>query len=258
MKRIAQILVAVIVIAVAGYFAWSYFGSGGGRASALGGSGTIETVQIAITPQISGRIVSGPSEEGVAVKRGDVLYRLDATLAELQVSQAKAGVEAAQINYTQVKDKSSSTKSDKAAAKAQLDQAKAALKMAQVQVGYASVVSPIDGVLTNLAARSGENASPGSTLAVVSDPSSQTVTIYIAESQIGQVKVGQSGTLTTDSTAGKVYHGTVVFVGSQAEFTPASIETKDQRVKLVYQVKLRITDPDSALKPGMPADVVLQ
>jgi len=56
----------------------------------------------------------------------------------------------------------------------------------------------------------------------------------------------------------KTYHGAVVFVATQAEFTPASIETKDQRIKLVYQVKLRITDADTSLKPGMPADVVLQ
>lgn len=257
MKRIARVLVVIVVLAVAGYFAWNYYGNGGG-ASALGGSGTIETAQIAITPQVSGRIVSAPAEEGVAVRKGDTIYRLDATLADLQVSQARAGVSAAQANHDQVRDKSSSTKAGKAAAKAQLDQAKAALRMAQVQAGYASVVSPLDGVLTNLAARAGENAVPGNTLAIVSDPTSLTVTIYVAESQIGLVKVGQSGTLTTDSTASKTYRAQVVFIGSQAEFTPASIETKDQRVKLVYQVKLRITDPDSALKPGMPADVVLQ
>jgi HlyD family secretion protein len=112
-------------------------------------------------------------------------------------------------------------------------------------------------VLTSLAARAGENAVPGGTLAVVSDPTSLTVTIYIAESQIGLVKVGQTGTLTTDSTS-KTYDAKVVFIGSQAEFTPASIETKEQRVKLVYQVKLRVTDADSSLKAGMPADVVLQ
>lgn len=258
MKRIAQVLVAVIVIAVAGYFAWNYFANSGASSTALGGSGTIETVQIALTPQLSGRIVSAPAEEGIAVKKGDVLYRLDATLADLQVSQARAGVTAAKANYDQVRTSNSSKSSDKAAAKAQLDQAKVALQMAEVQAGYAQIVSPIDGVLTNLAARTGENASPGNTLAVVSDPASMTVTIYIAESQIGLVKTGQSGTLTTDSTGAKAYSVQVVFVGSQAEFTPASIETKDQRVKLVYQVKLRITDADSALKPGMPADVVLK
>jgi HlyD family secretion protein len=258
MKRIAGVLAAIVVLAVAGYFGWMYFAGGAKAASALGGSGTIETVQIAITPQVSGRIVTAPDQEGVAVKKGDVLYTLDDTLIRLQVSQAQAGVDAAQANYKQVKNASSSKKSDKAAAKAQLDQANAALAMAQVQVGYASITSPIDGVLTNLAARAGENAAPGGTLAIVSDPKNLTVTIYIAESSIGLVKVGQSGTLTTDSTAGKTYNAIVSFVGSQAEFTPASIETKDQRVKLVYQVKLRITDTDSALKPGMPADVVLQ
>jgi HlyD family secretion protein len=83
-----------------------------------------------------------------------------------------------------------------------------------------------------------------------------TVTIFVAESEIGQVKIGQKGTLTTDSVT-KKYNCEVVFIATQAEFTPASIETKDQRVKLVYQVKLRITDADASLKPGMPADVVL-
>jgi HlyD family secretion protein len=129
--------------------------------------------------------------------------------------------------------------------------------MTRVQVGYTTIASPIDGVLTNIAANAGENAVPGSTLAILSDPASLTVTIFIPETQIAQVKVGQTGTLTTDSTT-KQYHADVVFVNSQAEFTPSSIETKDQRVNLVYQVKLRITDADSALKPGMPADVVLK
>lgn len=258
MKRIAQVLAIVAVLAAAGYFGWNYYSTGGGAANGLSGSGTIETVQIAITPQVSGRIVEAPAEEGVVVKKGDVLYRLDTAVADLQVSQARAGVDAAKANYDQVRDDGSSSKSEKAAAKAQLDQAKAALKMAQLQAGYGSITSPIDGVLTSLAARAGENAAPGSTLAVVSDPTSLTVTIYIAESQIGSVKVGQTGSLTTDSTGAKTYRAQVVFIGSQAEFTPASIETKDQRVKLVYQVKLRITDPDAALKPGMPADVVLQ
>jgi HlyD family secretion protein len=110
--------------------------------------------------------------------------------------------------------------------------------------------------VASIASKAGENAVPGSTLAIVSNPTSLTVTIFVPESEIGQVKIGQQGTLTTDSVA-KTYHGEVVFIATQAEFTPASIETKDQRVKLVYQVKLRITDADASLKPGMPADVVL-
>jgi HlyD family secretion protein len=175
----------------------------------------------------------------------------------LQVDQAKAGVSAAKANLTNVRHTSGHTSADVKSAQAQLDQAKIALEMAQTQLGYASITSPIDGVVSSIAAKAGENAAPGSTLAIVSDPAKLTVTIFVAETDIGKVKVGQTGTLTTDSST-KTYHAGVVFIATQAEFTPASIETKDQRTKLVYQVKLRITDADSSLKPGMPADVVLQ
>jgi HlyD family secretion protein len=256
MKRIALILVIIVVLALGGYFGWTYFTAAAKTSNALGGSGTIETEQVAISPQTSGRIVEAPAEEGVPVKKGDVLYRLDPTTAQLQIQQAQAGATAARAAWNQaVKDKKKA--SEIAAAKAQLDQADVAIQIAQVQLGYTSIASPLDGVLSNLAAKSGENAVPGTTLAIVSNPASQTVTIYVPESRIGDVTIGQEGSLTTDSTS-KTYRVKVVFIGSQAEFTPASVETKDQRVKLVYQVKLRIIDGDAALKPGMPADVVLK
>lgn len=260
MKRIFPVLAVIAVLAVlavAGYFGWTWYTGSSGGAGALGGSGTIETNQIAVTPQTAGRIVSAPAEEGVPVKKGGVLYQLDPALAQLQVDQANAGIDAAEANLRNVKNKSGRTSADVRAAQAQLDQATVVLKIAEVQAGYTTVASPIDGIVSSIAARVGENAVPGGTLAIISDPTSLTVTIFVPESQIGQVKVGQSGTLTTDSVT-KSYRCEVVFIATQAEFTPASIETKDQRVKLVYQVKMRITDSDSALKPGMPADVVLQ
>jgi len=257
MKRIRLIVAVVVVLGVAGYFGWTFYQGTVAANAALGGSGTIESDQIAVTPQTSGRILTAPAEEGVAVKKGDVLYTLDSSVLKLQVDQAQAGVSAAKANLTNVKNKSGHTKSDVTSAQATLDQATLALKMAQTQLGYATIVSPIDGVVSSIAANAGENAAPGSTLAIVSDPTKLTVTIFVAETDIGKVKLGQAGTLTTDSSS-KTYHVSVVFIGTQAEFTPASIETKDQRTKLVYQVKLRITDSDSVLKPGMPADVVLQ
>lgn len=256
-KRIVPIVIVVAALAIAGYFAWQYTQKSSAATGALGGSGTVETDQIAITPQMSGRILTAPPAEGVAVKKGEVLYHLDPAIPALQVKSAQAGVNAASANYSHVKDDSASSWADKQAAKAQLDQANVALNIAKVQAGYADIHSPIDGSIANIAARVGENANPGSSLAVVSNPAELTVTIYIPETEIGRVKVGQKGTLVTDSTKGKTYKCEVVFIGTQAEFTPASIETKDQRTKLVFQVKLRILDADSALKPGMPADVVL-
>ena len=187
---------------------------------------------------------------------GDVLYRLDPSTAKYQVDQAKAGEKAAAVNYTHVKNDTDSDSAQRAAAKAQYEQATIAVKMAETQAGYTVIKSPLDGTIASVVSKVGENAVPGSTMAVVSDPRNLTVNIYVPENRIGEVKVGQPGTLSTDST--ESYKVEVSFVGSQAEFTPASIETKDQRVKLVYQVKCRILNPDSSLKAGMPADVVLQ
>ncbi len=257
-KKPVIAVVVVAALATAGYFGWrAYSGGSGAGEDALGGSGTIESDRIAVTSQVAGRIVSALADEGAPVKKGDTLFKLDTAVLALQVKQAEAGVAAAKASHDNAVDENGSSSPEAAAAKAQLDQANVALSMAKVQLGYATVTSPVDGAVTAIAARAGENAVPGSTLAVVSDPASLTVTIYVAEGRIGEVKVGQEGVLTTDSTD-KEYAAEVVFVASQAEFTPASIETKDQRVKLVYQVKLRITGADGALKAGMPADVALR
>lgn len=256
MKKLIPVIV-VIALTAAGYFAWQTWGPNAASSNALGGSGTIEADEIAITPQTNGRVVEAPAEEGAAVKKGDVLYKLDDSLLKLQVDQAQAGLDAARANYKHVKGDSGSTSAEKAAAKAQRDQAEDALKMAKVQLGYATITSPIDGVISSIAVRAGENAVMGSTLAVVSDTANLTVTVYVPETQIGQVNLGQAGTLSTDSTT-KSYDAKVVFIASDAEFTPASVETKDQRVKLVYQVKLAVSGADGTLKPGMPADVTLR
>lgn len=255
-KRII-VIVVVAAMAVAGYFGYQkYFGGAAAANAALGGSGTIETTQIAITPQTAGRIIEAPPNEGLQVKVGDVLYRLDPSMAKYQVDQAKSGEKAASVNYTHVKNDTGSDSAQRAAAKAQLEQARIAVSMAQVQEGFTVIHSPLDGSIANIVAKVGENAVPGNTMAVVSNPTQLTVNIYVPENRIGEVKIGQPGTLTTDSTNN--YRVEVSFISSQAEFTPASIETKDQRIKLVFQVKCRILEPDSALKAGMPADVVLK
>ena len=257
-RRVIVIILVILAVAVGGYFAYQhFFGSASAANNALGGSGTIETDQVAITPQTTGRIIEAPPNAGVPVKTGDVLFRLDPAVAKLQLQQAQAGQRAAAANYDHVKKDSSSTWADKQTAKAQLDQAVVAVNLAKVQIGYTVITSPLDGQIANVIGSVGENAVPGNNLAVISNPANLTVTIYVPETQIGQVHVGQAGTLTTDSTS-KTYDCRVTFISSQAEFTPASIETKDQRVKLVFQVKCQVTNPDANLKAGMPADVVLK
>lgn len=253
-KRIA-IVALVAVVAVAGYFAWTYYSASHTTTrTALSGSGTIEADEVTLAPLTAGRIVSAPATEGALVKSGDVLYRIDDSVAKLQVAQAAAGVNAAKAAHDQAVSDGKS-KADIAAAQAQLDQARAQLSLARLQVSYCTVKSPVDASILQVAMQVGENASPGKTLATLARLDKLTVAVYVPETEIAQVSLGQSATVTDDS--GATHQGTVTFISSQAEFTPNQIETKDERVKLVYKVRISITGDVGGLKPGMPVDAVI-
>ena len=160
---------------------------------------------------------------------------------------------AADAAYKQaVKDKES--KADKAAAKAQLDQARAAEKIARIQLGYAVVSSPATGTVTSIAIAEGELTSPGRTMATITQTGSLFVRAFVPEVQIGQVAIGDTATLLTDG--GKTAEAKVTFIASQAQFTPSNVETKDQRAKLVYEVRLEPVSTEG-LTPGMPVTVTI-
>lgn len=258
MKRIVPVIVLIVAAAV-GYAVWTGTRTPSGGASGLGGSGTIEATDVTVSSlvQTPSRVVSAAVEPGQRVEKGQVLFQLDRTLADYQVQQAQAGVRAAEATLEQDEDDDASD-AQIAQDRATLDQARIAVKLAEAQASYTTVSSPIDGIALDVPAGVGENASPGQTLAVIGDVSRLTVAIFVPEPRIGEVKVGQKGTLTTDSTGAETFPCVVTSIASQAEFTPSSIETRDQRVKLVYAVTLDVTDASGRLKPGMPADVTLR
>lgn len=254
-KRIA-IVAAVVVVAVGAYFGWRYWNERQAEDGALGGSGTIEAREVAVSPLVSGRIVSVSATEGVAVEKGDVLFEIDPSVADLQVVQAKAARTAAKAALDQAKkDKESSA--DIAAAQARLDQADAQVRLAELQRSYHTVTAPATGTVLDVAMQAGEIAAPGKTLATLARLDRLVVSVYVAESSIGQVRLGQGATLTVDSSEAE-FAATVTFISSSAEFTPAQVDTKEQRVKLVYEVELSVADPSGVLKPGMPADVIFE
>ncbi len=252
-----RIIIAVVVIAIlggAGWWAWVTYGDGTVEPeSALKGSGTVEAEQVAVSSMIAGRIATMSVEPGDQVSVGDVLFELDTELLELQVRHAEAGVKAARALLNQSKtDKASKAVLDQA--QARLDQAQAALEISRVQVGYATVTAPVDGRVTQVVASSGENASPGRTLATIADLSRLYVSIYVPQTSIAQLQIGVRATVSTGSSA-ETFEATVTRIASEAEFTPSNVETKEQRAKLVYEVRLEIRNRADALKPGMPVDV---
>ena len=104
----------------------------------------------------------------------------------------------------------------------------------------------------------GETVNPGAPLFTLADLSKVTLTIYIAEADIARVKVGQRVVVTVDSYPGREFRGEVVHIATEAEFTPRNVQTKEERVNMVFAVKVEIPNPDEALKPGMPADAAIE
>lgn len=145
-----------------------------------------------------------------------------------------------------------------AAQRAQLAQAEAALRAIDATLANLTIRAPFAGIVTVRHREPGEIVAAGSPAVTILNPDDRWVRIYIPENRLGLVRIGQPATITSDTYRDKSYAGAVVFIASEAEFTPKSVQTQEERVKLVYAVKVRITgDPDRDLKPGIPADVRL-
>jgi len=144
------------------------------------------------------------------------------------------------------------------AARAQAAQAEAALRAADAGLANMVIRAPFDGVVTVRHREPGEIVGAGSAVLSLMDRGDRWVRIYVSEARIGAVRTGQAASITSDTFKGRSYPGEVVYLSSEAEFTPKNVQTSEERVKLVYAVKVRITgDRDFELKPGMPADVRL-
>ncbi len=142
-------------------------------------------------------------------------------------------------------------------AEARVEQATAALKLAETQLGYATIVSPLTGVVLSKNIEPGEYVAPGTPVVTVGDLVHVWLRAYIEETDLDRVKYGsRKATVSIDS--GKTFQGRVAFIADEAEFTPKNVQTQKERVKLVYRIKIDITNPDMELKPGMPADAVIE
>ena len=142
--------------------------------------------------------------------------------------------------------------------RAELARTEAAVTGAEAALSLLNARAPFSGVVTVRHREPGETVPVGSPAVTVSNLADRWIRIYVPETSIGKVRLGQKATLACDSFPGKVYEGEVTFIASEAEFTPKSVQTAEERVKLVYMVKVRIAgDAERDLKPGMPADVTL-
>ncbi len=146
-----------------------------------------------------------------------------------------------------------------AAQRAQVDQAKANLERAEVALSNGAVEAPFAGHVAVRHREPGEVVAAGAPVLTLRNDADRWVRIYVPEDRIGRVALGEPAVITSDTYPDRTYRGRVIFIGSEAEFTPRNVQTSEQRTRLVYPVKVQVVeDPSYDLKPGIPADVTLQ
>jgi membrane fusion protein YbhG len=181
--------------------------------------------------------------------------REDLETAATQLKRAQATYERAKQTYDQIVE--GTRKEEIAVQRANLRLAREALQMSRVKLSYTVLSAPISGVVLVRQAEMGEVMSPGTPVVTVADVDHLWLRGYINETDLGRVRWDQAATVHTDTYPGKAYQGRVSFISSQAEFTPKSVETHKERVKLVYRIKIDLDNPNHELKPGMPAEAVI-
>jgi HlyD family secretion protein len=167
-----------------------------------------------------------------------------------QVERARGSLRLGEANRIEIERR----EQEAATRRAEIVKARASLALVDAQLADTVASSPVNGIVLVKAADVGEVLAPGATIVTIGDIDRPWLRGYINETDLGRVKIGAKALVSTDSYPGKTYEGRVTFIASEAEFTPKQIQTQQERVKLVYRVKIELDNRHRELKSNMPAD----
>ncbi len=176
--------------------------------------------------------------------------------AEESLKLSEAAVELARAKLEALKK--GARAEDIEAAEAEVERAKASLEALRSKRENFFLHAPISGWVTTQAFEVGEIVPPNVPILKIADLTELTLTIYVPEPELGKVRLGQKVKVTVDALPGETFEGEIVYISPRAEFTPKSVQTKEERVNLVFRVKVRLPNPEGRLKAGMPAEAHLQ
>lgn len=163
------------------------------------------------------------------------------TLAEQMLQKVKSGLRKEEIDL----------------ALARRDQASAQVASLRKKLSDCAINSPVDGTIIKQLVEKGELVGPGMPIIQIADLQTMHLDIYVRETLLPRLKLGQSAEVKVDAFKDRSYSGEIIYISSKAEFTPRNIQTKDERTKLVFAVRIRIENPDGTLKAGLPADATI-
>lgn len=173
-----------------------------------------------------------------------------------EIERAKAALKQAEAEYELIKEGVRLETIEKA--KAQVAIAEQTLKQANQQLEYTQLFAPFTGVVLNTGAEPGEYLLPGSPVVTIADLDHIWMRAYVNQKDLSKVQIGKPVDVSVDAYPGRIFNGKIVFINSEAEFTPKNVQTREERVKLMYRIKIALDNPQWELKAGMPADAVIK
>jgi HlyD family secretion protein len=171
------------------------------------------------------------------------------------IEQAKAALAQAEAEYALVKQ--GPRKETIQQAKAQVNEAQQQVNQARQQLSYTELFAPMDGIILVRSAEPGEYLNPSTPVITLGDLDHPWLRAFITETDLGRIRLNDKAEVFTDAFPDKPFEGRLTFISSQAEFTPKSVQTFEERVKLMFRIKIALANPRGELKPGMPADAVI-
>ncbi|MGD0489219.1 MAG: efflux RND transporter periplasmic adaptor subunit [Syntrophorhabdales bacterium] len=192
-------------------------------------------------------------------ERAEMLYH-NGAIPSAQFDAAKSAFESRAAQLCRAAEQLSLTKEGPRkesieAAAYRVRQARAQLRVVEEKLNDTLIYAPFSGVILRKNVELGETVAQGVPVYTIGDLANPWIKVYVKEDKLGLVKLGQKAQVTTDTYRGKVYNGWVSFISSEAEFTPKNVQTQEERVKLVFGVKVLVENVNNELKPSMPADV---
>ena len=260
MKKVVISLVIIVIAAIVFFAGYRYLYKKADSEFKL--SGQIQVTQVDIAFNVSGTILHKYFTEGMTVKKGEILAELNNEVYLAQQKLAQANEDAAKWGLEELKAgfKRAGTTNKNLLEKtnAQYDATKANKELADLQVSYTKLESPIDGIILSSYKEEGEVVQAGSAVFSIGDINKLWLRAYLPETKVDRIKIGQKMKIKIDSMPDKTFDGKVTFISDSAEFTPKQIYTAEERVKLVYRVKIEILDTKGVLKSGIPADAYIE
>jgi HlyD family secretion protein len=234
-------LLAVPAAALVALVAWKLAGREDFRYA-----GTVEATEVDLSPRISSVISTVTVHEGDPVRRDQLLVELGCEDYKLAAEIAARDSERSEHLY-----KEGSTPFEA------FDRDRNRRDATALSVSWCRLASPIDGTVLARLHEPGEWAAPGVKLLTLADLKGVYAFVYVPQAALHSLKPGGEVTAFLPEAGDRPRRGTIAFIRPEAEFTPKNVQTREERTRLVYGIKVALDNEDGALKPGMPIEVLL-